>query len=172
MLHLYDLIRSDARDRYNAGGGKRGGGLRIMASRKRKDGTSKDDALFFPFIRVGKGYGKHGTWELIYPATFATLAAFRNFLAKDDNGVWQWKGGFAAVEEAWKHLAAELVVTCQETAITLPEHKMAVLLGRNRPLWTVLHRTVREYLGRQEAELRTAALEAEIAVLRKQQATA
>lgn len=170
MLHLYDLIRSDARDRYNDGGGKRGGRLRIMVSKKRKDGTSKDDALFFPFIRVGKGYGKHSTWELIYPATFAILAAFRNFLVKDENGVWQWKGGFAAVEAAWRELGAELVVTCQETAVTLPEHKMAVLLGRNRPLWTVLHRTVREYLTRQEAELRTAELEAKIALLEQQQA--
>lgn len=166
MLHLYDLIRSDARDRYNDGGGKRGGRLRIMTSKKRKDGTSKDDALFFPFLRVGKGYGKHGTWELTYPATFAILAAFRNFLVKDDAGVWQWKGGFAAVETAWRDLGAELVVTCQETAVTLPEHKMAVLLGRNRPLWTVLHKTVREYLTRRESDLRTAELEAEIARLK------
>jgi hypothetical protein len=170
MLHLYDLVRSDARDRYNDGGGKRGGRLRIMNSRKRKDGTSKDDALFFPFIRVGKTCGKHGTWELVYPATFAILAAFRNFLAVDEKGVWQWKGGIAAVESAWRELGAELVVACQETAITLPEHKMAVLLGRNRPLWTVLHKTVREYLGRQEAQVRTAELEAEIALLREQAA--
>jgi hypothetical protein len=167
MLHLYDLIRSDARDRYNEGGGKRGGRLRIMTSRKRKDGTSKEDALYFPFIRVGKSYGKHGTWELVYPATFAILAAFRNFLGRDGDGVWQWKGGFGAVETAWNELGADLVVTCQETAITLPEHKMAVLLGRNRPLWTVLHRTVREYLTRQESDQRTAELEAEIARLRK-----
>jgi hypothetical protein len=166
MLHLYDLIRSDARDRYNDGGGKRGGRLRIMMSKKRKDGTSKDDALYFPFIRVGKAYGQHGTWELTYPATFATLAAFRNFLVKDEKGTWQWKGGFGAVEAAWRDLGAELVVTCQETAVSLPEHKMAVLLGRNRPLWTVLHKTVREYLTRQESELRTAELEAEIARLR------
>lgn len=170
MLHLYDLIRSDARDRYNEGGGKRGGRLRIITSKKRKDGTSKDDALFFPFLRVGKSYGKPGTFELIYPATFAILAGFRNFLVKDDAGVWQWKGGFAAVETAWRDLGAELVVTCHETAVTLPEHKMAVLLGRNRPLWTVLHRTVREYLTRQDAEVRTAELEAEIARLRGEQA--
>lgn len=167
MLHLYDLIRSDARDRYNAGGGKRGGRLRIMASKKRKDGTAKDDALFFPFIRVGNAYGQHGTWELVYPATFAILAAFRNFLTQDEQGIWKWKGGIAAVEAAWKHLGSELVVTCQETAVTLPEHKMAVLLGRNRPLWTVLHKTVREYLVRQEADVRTRELEAEIARLRE-----
>lgn len=169
MLHLYDLIRSDARDRYNEGGGKRGGRLRIITSKKRKDGTSKDDALFFPFFRTGKSYGKHGTFELIYPATFAILAAFRNFLVKDD-GVWKWNGGFESVEAAWRALGAELVVTCHETAVTLPEHKMAVLLGRNRPLWTVLHKTVREYLTRQESDLRTAELEAEIARLREEAA--
>src|SRR5262249_41912992 len=95
-------------------------------------------------------------------------AAFRNFLVKDDKGTWQWKGGFDAVKEAWRKLGAELVVTCHETAVTLPEHKMAVLLGRNRPLWTVLHKTVREYLTRQEAALRTAELEAEIARLREE----
>ncbi len=171
MLHLYDLIRSDARDRYNEiGTGKRGGRLRIMTSKKRKDGTSIDDALTFPFLRFGKSYGKLGTWELIYPATFAILAAFRNFLAPDEHGVWQWKGGIEAVEAAWAALAAELVVTCHETAVTLPEHKMAVLLGRNRPLWTVLHKTVKEYLTRQEADIREAELEAEIARLRKQAA--
>lgn len=170
MLHLYDLIRSDATDRYNEGGGKKGGRLRIMTSKKRKDGTSKEDALFFPFFRVGKSYGKHGTYELTYPATFAILAAFRNFLVKDESGVWKWKGGFESVEAAWKELGAELVVTCQETAVTLPEHKMAVLLGRNRPLWTVLHRTLREYLTRKESDLRTAELEAEIARLRKEAA--
>jgi hypothetical protein len=167
MLHLYDLIRSDARDRYNVGGGKRGGRLRIITSRKRKDGTSIDDALFFPFRRVRASYGLRGTYELIYPATFAILAAFRNFLAKDENGVWQWKGGFEAVEKAWEDLGAELVVTCQETAVTLPEHKMAVLLGRNKPLWTVLHKTLREYLTRQDADTREAALQAEIDRLRK-----
>jgi len=166
MLHLYDLIRSDARDRYNEGGGKRGGRLRIINSRKRKDGTSKDDAIYFPFIRVGKSCGKHGTYELSSPATFAILAAFRNFLANDTDGNWEWKGGIGAVEAAWRDLGAELVVACQETAVTLPEHKMAVLLGRNRPLWTVLHKTVKEYLVRQEANQRTAELEAEIKRLR------
>jgi hypothetical protein len=167
MLHLYDLVRSDAVERYNAGGGKRGGRLRIMTSRKRKDGTSVEDALFFPFRRVGESYGQHGTFELIYPAAFAILAAFRNFLTKDENGVWQWSGGIAAVEAAWADLGAELVVTCQEVAVTLPEHKMAVLLGRNKPLWTALHKTVREYLTRQEADTEKAALQAEIDRLRK-----
>ena len=100
------------------------------------------------------------------PATFAILAAFRNFLANDTDGNWEWKGGIGAVEAAWRDLGAELVVACQETAVTLPEHKMAVLLGRNRPLWTVLHKTVKEYLVRQEANQRTAELEAEIKRLR------
>jgi hypothetical protein len=169
MLHLYDLVRSDARDRYNdTGKGKRGGRLRIMTSKKRKDGSTKDDALFFPFLRVGRGsFGRQGTWELVYPATFAILAAFRNFLAPAEDGTYQWKGGIEAVERAWQELGAELVIACHETAVTLPEHKMAVLLGRNRPLWTVLHKTVREYLTRQESDLRTAELEAEIARLRQ-----
>ena len=171
MLHLYDLIRSDARDRYNVPGGKRGGRLRIITSRKRKDGTTVDDALFFPFRRAGTSYGQHGTYELIYPATFAILAAFRNFLTKDEQGVWKWKGGIAAVEGAWNDLGGELVVTCHETAVTLPEHKMAVLLGRNKPLWTALHKTVREYLTRKEADIRTAELEAEIERLRKEAAS-
>jgi AIPR protein len=169
MLHLYDLVRSDARDRYNeTGKGKRGGRLRIMTSKKRKDGSTKDDALFFPFLRIGKAsYGRQGTWELVYPATFAILAAFRNFLTLGEDGKYQWKGGVEAVEKAWQDLGAELVIACHETAVTLPEHKMAVLLGRNRPLWTVLHKTVREYLTRQESDQRTAELEAEIERLRK-----
>jgi hypothetical protein len=59
------------------------------------------------------------------------------------------------------------VITCQDTAETLPEHKMAVLLGRNRPLWNGLHKIVKEYLTRQESEERTAELQAEIERLRK-----
>ena len=100
-------------------------------------------------------------------ATFATLGAFRNFIVKNEEGAYEWKGGFAAVESAWRRLGAELVMTCQDTAETLPAHKMAVLLGRNRPLWNGLHKTVKEYLTRQDAEERTAELQAEIDRLRK-----
>ena len=170
MLHLYDLVRSDARDRYNmTGKGKRGGRLRVMTSRKdRKSGTAINDALYFPFLRTGKNsYGKRATWELTYSATFAILAAFRNFLARGEDGAYEWRGGFEAVERAWRKLGAELVITCQETAETLPEHKMAVLLGRNRPLWNALHKIVKEYLTRQDADQRTAELQAEIDRLRK-----
>lgn len=170
MLHLYDLIRSDARDQYNkTGKGKRGGRLRVMTSRKdRKTGNSVDDALYFPFLRTGKNsFGTRGTFELTYSATFAILAAFRNFVEEDGDGAYQWKGGFDAVEKAWRKLGAELVITCQDTAETLPEHKMAVLLGRNRPLWNGLHKIVKEYLTRQDAALTTAELQAEIERLRK-----
>lgn len=168
MLHLYDLIRSEARDVYNEVTGGRGGKLRIMNSNKRRDGSTKEDDLFFPFVRVGKGsYGRSGTWELTYAGTFAILAAFRNFLVENEDGSIEWKGGIGAVERAWRALGAELVIACQETARTLPEHKMAVLLGRNRPLWSVLHKTVREYLTRQEADERTAELQAEIDRLKK-----
>lgn len=174
MLHLYDLIRSDARDRYNeTGKGKRGGRLRVMTSRKvkdRKTGEKRtiENALYFPFLRTGKNaFGKHGTWELTYSATFAILAAFRNFVVEGEDGTYQWRGGFEAVERAWRKLGAELVITCQDTAETLPEHKMAVLLGRNRPLWNGLHKIVKEYLTRQESEQRAAELEAEIKRLRE-----
>jgi hypothetical protein len=144
-----------------------------LNSNKRRDGTTKDDDLFFPFIRTGKGsYGKTGTWELTYSATFAILAAFRNFVVGNDDGTLEWKGGIEAVERGWRALGAELVIACQETARTLPEHKMAVLLGRNRPLWTVLHKTVREYLTRQQAKQRVDELEAEIKRLRKEAAKA
>jgi hypothetical protein len=49
----------------------------------------------------------------------------------------------------------------------MPEHKMAVLLGRNRPLWNGLHKIVKEYLTRQAAEIKTAEMQAEIDRLRK-----
>ncbi|HWB22233.1 MAG TPA: AIPR family protein [Gaiellaceae bacterium] len=175
MLHLYDLVRSDARERYNTTGkGKRGGRLRVMTSRKdRKTGNAITDALYFPFYRTGKNsYGTRGTFELTYSATFAILAAFRNFIVLNESGQYEWKGGFAAVEKAWRKLGAELVITCQETAETLPEHKMAVLLGRNRPLWNGLHKIVREYLTRQDADERTAELQAEINRLKKLTETA
>lgn len=169
MLHLYDTIRSEARDIYNeANPGGRGGRLRIINTKAGKDGKAKSEAYYFPFVRTGRSYGKHGTYELTYPATYAILAAFRNFIVEGDDGTWQWKGGIEAVERAWKELGNELVIACQETALTLPQHKMAVLLGRNRPLWSVLHKTVKEYLTRQEAEAKTAELQAEIERLRKE----
>lgn len=78
MLHLYDLIRSEAKDVYNEATGGKGGKLRIMNSNKRRDGTTTEDDLYFPFIRTRKDtYGKTGTYELTYSATFAILAAFR-----------------------------------------------------------------------------------------------
>jgi hypothetical protein len=170
MLHLFDLIRSDARDRYNdAGKGKRGGRLRVMNSQKdRRSGKAIEDALSFPFIRTGKNsFGRLGTYQLTNSATFAILGAFRSFVVPGPDGKFEWRGGFEAVERAWRTLGAELVITCQETAETLPEHKMAVLLGRNRPLWNALHKIVKEYLTRQEADQTTAALQAEIDRLRK-----
>jgi hypothetical protein len=168
MLHLYDLIRSDAQERYNkTGKGKRGGRLRVMTSRKR-GGKTIEGALNFPFIKTGKNtYGTKGTFQLTYSATFAIVAAFRNFVVKHEDGAWGWRGGFPAVERAWRKLGAELVMTCQDTAETLPAHKMAVLLGRNRPLWNGLHKIVKEYLTRQEVEEKTAELQAEIDRLRK-----
>jgi hypothetical protein len=171
MLHLYDLIRSDARDRYNdSGKGKRGGRLRVMASRKVRQGGKSitlDNGLYFPFLRVGKSFGKQGTYQLIYSATFAVLAAFRSFIVEAEDGTYQWRGGFESVLRAWRELGGELVITCQDHAEQMPEHKMAVLLGRNRPLWNGLHKIVKEYLTRQAAEIKTAELEAEIARLRK-----
>jgi hypothetical protein len=169
MLHLYDLIRSDARDRYNdTGKGKRGGRLRVMTSKKvRQAGKSvtQDNGLFFPFIRVGRSYGKQGTYQLVYSATFAVLAGFRNFVVEDVEGKYEWKGGFEAVTRAWRELGGELVITCQDHAEQMPEHKMAVLLGRSRPLWNGLHKIVKEYLTRQEAAKQTTALEEKAAAL-------
>jgi hypothetical protein len=168
MLHLYDLVRSDARDRYNATGkGKRGGRLRIMTSKRDRAGNAIENALEFPFFRSPRNsYGKKGTYELTYAATFAILGAFRNFVVEDGEG-FAWKGGFDAVQRAWKKLGSELVITCQETAESLPEHKMAVLLGRNRPLWNALHKIVKEYLTRQDAGATEAELRAEIERLNK-----
>jgi hypothetical protein len=62
MLHLYDLIRSDAQNRYNlTGTGKRGGRLRVMTSRKGRDQKTIEGALTFPFIKTGKNsYGSRG----------------------------------------------------------------------------------------------------------------
>jgi hypothetical protein len=169
MLHLYDLIRSDARDRYNeTGKGKRGGRLRVMTSRRVRQGgktVTLDNGLYFPFIRVGRSYGKEGTFQLVYSAAFAVLAAFRSFVVEGEDGAYVWKGGFESVTRAWHELGGELVITCQDHAEQMPEHKMAVLLGRNRPLWNGLHKIVREYLTRQEADLKTSALEEKAAAL-------
>ena len=45
-----------------------------------------DNGLYFPFLKVGRSYGKQGTFQLIYSATFATLAAFRNFIVEGEDG--------------------------------------------------------------------------------------
>ena len=169
MLHLYDLVRSDARDRYNeTGKGKRGGRLRVMTSRKSgQSGKATEDALFFPFLRVGKSYGKHGTYELTYSATFAILASFHNFIVKAEDGTYRSKGGFNAVLPHGARSEPNSSSRARTPARHSPSTRWRVLLGRNRRLWNGLHKIVKEYLTRRQAEEKTAELQAEIDRLRK-----
>jgi hypothetical protein len=76
----------------------------------------QENGLYFPFIRVGRSYGKQGTYQLVYSATFAVLAAFRNFVIEGEDGKYEWKGGFEVVTRAWRELGGELVITCQDHA--------------------------------------------------------
>ncbi len=169
MLSLYDLIRSDARDRYNdTGKGKRGGRLRIITGRKVRQGgksVTMDNGAVLPVPqgRAELRQAGHLPAHLLRHVRDARRVPELHRRGRGRNV--QWKGGFESVTRAWKELGAELVITCQDHAEQMPEHKMAVLLGRNRPLWNGLHKIVREYLTRQESDQKTSALEEKAAAL-------
>lgn len=158
MLHLYDEIRGFAIDAYNKGGSRQGAHLKLVEKKVDKDGKAKSNVWSYPFYRrPDGGYGATGTYRLSGAATFPILAAFRTFVAQiDPEGPMGWDGGFDAVLQAWDKLGEEMMQSCVETSQSFQGNINAV--GKNRPLWRSLHKTVKGYAS----ELENARLRAEL----------
>ena len=154
-LYLFDMIRSDAGDRYkDVQPGGKPGGLAIMEARHRKGGEAIPDVWEFPFISEEETQIKKGTYRLAKGVTFAMLAAFRNFVEYDSKkNVMRWVGGFDNALEQWQALGGKMMATAVEASKTVNYNPTVV--GKNRPLWRSLHQTAEnERLRRELMEAR------------------
>jgi hypothetical protein len=153
-LHLYDAIRGFGIEAYNTGK-RQGGHLRIIEKKVGKDGKARPNVWSYPFYRrPDGGYGATGTYRLSSAGAFPILAAFRVFVTENEakTGL-QWDGGFPAVLEAWEDLGEEMMLSCVEVSQSVQGNINAV--GKNRPLWRSLHKTVKGYASeRENARLR------------------
>jgi hypothetical protein len=149
-LHLFDLIRGFGIDQYN--NGKRSGGhLRIIEKKIGKDGKARPNVWSYPFFRRSDGYGATGTYRLSNAGAFPILAAFRVFVRQNAaKSAMRWDGGFKAVTAAWEDLGEELMVSCVETSQSLGGVNNINAVGKNRPLWRALHKTVKGYAAEME----------------------
>jgi hypothetical protein len=148
-LHLFDAIRCFGIEAYNTGK-RQGGHLRIIEKKVGKDGKATPNVWSYPFYRrPDGGFGTTGTYRLSSAGTFPILAAFRVFIAENKAGTaMEWDGGFPAVLEAWSDLGEEMMMSCVETSQSVQGNINAV--GKNRPLWRALHKTVKGYASEKE----------------------
>jgi hypothetical protein len=124
MLQLHDIISSKAKDRYNAGGGRKGGRLKFVEEAKKRPHK-------FPFI------GKEGQYRLYRGALFPMLSAFRWMVAENKNGKIGWRGGFPKVLEVWEKIGQELMDATQSTSEELGRNPNAI--GKSQNHWGRLH---------------------------------
>ena len=166
-LHLYDVIRSTATEKYNTGK-RQAGHLRIVEKKLGKDGKARSNVWTFPFYRrEDGGYGATGTYRLSNAATYPMLAAFRVFVRQNAAQTkMSWEGGFRAVLKAWDDLGEEMMVSCVETSQSLGGANNINAVGKNRPLWRALHKTAKGYA----AELENKRLRAQLDQAKQAQA--
>jgi hypothetical protein len=131
ILRLYDIIRAEARDLYNAdksdGQGRKGGALSFVDQRKR--GVFK-----FVFISEEKSYALNPA------AAYPILAAFRWMVEEAADGTFRWKGRFDDVVRLWRESAGELMRLTKQTSDEVGRRPNA--LGKSRPHWSNLHARV------------------------------
>jgi hypothetical protein len=131
-LTLYDTIRFESRDLYNAdkadGKNNKAGALAFMDERKR-------GVHSFPFIT------KENKYALNPAAALPILAAFRWMIEETDDGkAFRWKGGYSRVKQLWADSAGELVRLTKQTSDAVGRRPNA--LGKSRPHWSNLHARV------------------------------
>jgi hypothetical protein len=137
-LELYDRIRHDFRDMYNANVSAAAGRLRSW--KKRPSGGKTFD---FPFS--GQQPSKY---RLTKGAAYPILAAFRNCVVLNDKTKKaEWNGGFRNVRALWNSVGPELVKETYQA--TKDIGRMPDVLGKNRNHWANLHRTLEVRLLRQ-----------------------
>jgi AIPR protein len=126
-LILYDTIRAEARDRYNAATQGRGGGLFLMEKKKSGD-------FDFPFVE------KKGPHRLSAAAAMPIFAAFRAMLTTG-NGKPRWKGGFDKVLELWQEVGGDLVREINDFGANVGYKPNAI--GKDQNVWEAASKSVR-----------------------------
>jgi hypothetical protein len=129
VLCLHDTISSQARDLWNAQGGKRKGGRLAFV-----DAATKADFVF-PFL------GSTGRYRLYKGALFPILASFRWMVVEDSsNGTVKWRNGFEEVLGIWNSLAIKLLEATRETSDELG--RKADVVGKSSNHWKNLYNLV------------------------------
>lgn len=136
-LKLYDQIRRDFRDVYNASDLGLAGALDIVEEAK---GRTK--AFDFPFAGL-----EPAQYRLTKGALYPIFAAFRNALQLDQDGFVSWAGGFTGAQRLWQNVAPELAKQTKQATKDYG-HKPDVL-GKNRGHWTNMHQTVELHILRE-----------------------
>ena len=143
-LSLYDSIRHDFRSIHNESGGK-AGNMKIIEEAGKKAGD-----FTFPFANL-----REEKYRLTKGAAYPILAAFRNYIELDQDGLARWRGGFGAVVRAWQEIGPALVaetVQATQDISRFPEQ-----LGKNRKHWSDLYRVVETHLLRERLAVAEAA---------------
>jgi len=127
ILILHDTISADARDLYNAGGGRRAGKLKFV------EGPSKPDKKYrFPFTAEERDYRLSGG------ALIPMLGAFRAAVRADNqSGLMVWQNGFDKVLDLWQKTGRELMDATQETSEELGRNPNAI--GKSKKHWAFMH---------------------------------
>jgi len=127
ILELHDLVHMEARDQWNAQGG-RAGKLSFMEYRER--GT-------WNLIFVGEET-KHRLYD---GALYPMLGAFRWMVKTDkQTGEMKWRGGFSAVKSLLSEVAEELVRSTKDASEKSAHNPNKI--GKNRSHWENLFKTV------------------------------
>ena len=139
-LHLYDRIRHDFRDMYNAhvSAGAGAGRLRIV-----EEAPARLKTFVFPFSKQAPS-----KYRLTKGAAFPILGAFRNCVVYDEKKKQcVWRDGFGSVISLWEEMGPPLV---EETARAVKEiARHPDVLGKSRQHWVSLHRLMENHLLRQ-----------------------
>jgi hypothetical protein len=136
-LALFDIIRREFRDVYNAADLGNAGALDIV-----EEARGKLKAFDFPFAGL-----EPAPYRLTKGALYPMFAAFRNAVIIDKNGVAQWDGGFSRVLQLWIGVAPELAKQTKQA--TKDYGHKPDMLGKNRGHWTNMHQTVELHILRQ-----------------------
>lgn len=135
-LCLFDHVRRDFRDVYNAEKLGTGGALDIVEQ------ATGDKKFQFPFARLPPS-----EYRLTKGAAYPIFAAFRTKVKFDHaSGKAYWDGGFQSVLDLWKAAAPEV---CRATKDAIKEiGRKPDQIGKNRGHWSNMHKTLELFVLR------------------------
>jgi hypothetical protein len=135
-LRLFDHVRRDFRDVYNAERLGTGGALDIVEQ------SRQDKKFDFPFANL-----QPSEYRLTKGAAYPIFAAFRTKVKFDPvSGSACWDGGFQSVLELWKSVAPEV---CRATKDAIKEiGRKPDQIGKNRGHWSNMHKTLELFVLR------------------------